>query len=384
MDNYPISKTIKNIPEAMSIKFNMAVYDLQRKGQDVIVLSLGEAFFKLPPFPFDKIKNWEKGYHYSSSLGLPELRHKISAYYKQEYGVTSNPDNELLISAGSKVIIYMALRAILNPGEEVIIFEPAWVSYTEQVKSCYGKPVTIPYYEGVDDLHKYLTRKTRAIIINNPNNPSGKVYSRQELKKLFDFARKHDLYVLSDEAYSDFALEEPFVSMGRIDPKKERVIVVNSLSKNFGISGWRIGYVIAHKKIIAAIFKLNQHLITCPTTMIGFYLITYFDQLRKKTKPQIIAVVKKRMRVQKIMQKIGLEYLPGSGTFYFTVSIKGSKLHSEAFATRLLKEYHVATVPGVGYGRSLDSFLRIGVGTESIERITRALLAIRKLIEETS
>jgi len=377
------SKTIEKVIGAMSVEYNMQVYELQRKGIDVIVLSLGEAFFKIPLEPFEKLKNWEKGYHYSSSLGVPEMRQKIAELYEREYKVKADPEKEMLVSAGSKVVIYMALKTILDAGDEAMIFEPAWVSYTEHVRLCEGVPVMVRICESVFNLEKYVTPRLKVIIINNPNNPSGKVYSKEELQALYDFAKKHDLYIISDEAYSDFVIEEPFHSMAVFDKKKERTLVVNSLSKNLGMSGWRIGYIIAKSEFIRQILKLNQHLITCPTSLIEYYLIEHLDDILRITKPQIKAVVEKREKVRKLFDEVGLQYLPGSGTFYFLVSIAGSTLNSEAFATRLLKNHHVATVPGVGYGESVDRFLRIGVGAESLERIKKGLQSIRALIEKT-
>lgn len=376
-----LSKVVDEIPPAMSVKFNMLVYDLQRRGKDITVLSLGEAFFKLPEFDFKKLP-FEKGYHYSSSWGLPELRKKISKYYRR-YGVESDPGKEILISAGSKVIIYMVLLSIVDPGDEVIIFEPAWVSYTEQVKLCYGQPVTIPYYEKINNLGKYITSKTKVIIINNPNNPSGKVYSKSELQKIYDLAEKHRLYILSDEAYSDFVCREPFFSMGAFDKNKKRTFVINSVSKCLGVSGWRIGYVIGNEEYMKGILKVNQHLITCPTTLIELCLVKYFDKIVEKTIPQIKDVLKRRDQMAQYMDKIDLKYLPGSGTFYFMVSIEGSKLRSEEFALKLLIEYSVSTVPGLGYGKSVDKFLRISVGTESVERIKAGLSTIKKLVDLT-
>lgn len=378
-----ISKVVRDISQAMSIKFNMMVYDLQRRGKDIIVLSLGEAFFKIPLFSFKKLKNWEKGYHYSSSLGVPDLRKKISELYLREYGLISDPEKEILISSGSKIVIHMVLMSILNTGDEAMIFEPAWVSYPEQVKLCYGTPIMVRCCEGMNNLEKYYSSKMKVIIINNPNNPSGKVYSKKELQELYDFAKKHNLYIISDEAYSDFVIEEPFYSMGLFDKNKERTIVVNSLSKNLGMSGWRIGYMIASENFIKQTLKVNQHLITCPATLIEYYLVDHLDKILAITKPQIKAVVKKRAKVKKMIEETGLQCLPGTGTFYFLVSISGSKLNSEEFAERLLNEYHISTVPGIGYGNSVDRFLRIGVGTESLKRIQKGLDAIRDLIGET-
>lgn len=383
MNNLSVSKIVEDLPEAMSIKFNMIADELRQRGEDIITLSLGEAFFDLPLFPFQELP-LPTGYHYSDPRGIVELRERLSRYYLEAYGIASDHETELLISAGSKVLIYMALAAILNPGEEIIIFEPAWVSYPEQVRIAQGMPVGIPYYKGVDDLEQYRTAKTRAVIVNNPHNPSGKVYSRGELQKIFDFAQKHDLYVIADEAYSEFVAAEPFFSMASFDTDKERVIVMNSLSKNMGMSGWRVGYALANRRLINLIFKLNQHLIGCPPTLLEHYFAKYFDQILEITRPQIKTLLQKRDETAGFMREIELEYLPGSGTFYFCVSIGNSHLGSEEFARRLLEEESVATVPGIGYGKSTDRFLRISLGAESLERIKKGLLAVKGLIDKTS
>lgn len=379
----PISDVTKQISQAMSVKYNMAVYDLQQSGEDVIVLSLGEAFFKLPRYSFESLP-FEKGYHYSSSLGLLGLREKIAKYYETEYKVSVSSKKEMLISSGSKIIIYMVLLSLLNPGEEVIILEPAWVSYVEQVRLCGGIPIMVPYDVKIDDLQKYFTEKTKCVIINNPNNPSGKVYSEEELKKIFTLADKNQTYILSDEAYSDFVDTEPFVSMGAIDKEKKLSFIVNSLSKCFGMSGWRVGYVIANEELMNNLLKINQHLVTCPVTLIEYYLDEYFDKIVPIVKPQLMEVVRQRAEIAKFMDSVGLIYLAGTGTFYFMVSVGNSSLDSENFSMELLKKYKVSTVPGIGYGDSVSRFVRVSVGTESLERIQKGLMCIKSLIEDTA
>ncbi|MBU1019249.1 MAG: pyridoxal phosphate-dependent aminotransferase [Patescibacteria group bacterium] len=377
------SKIASSLSEAMSIKVNMGVYDLRRQGHNPIVMSLGESLFDLPSPSFRELKNFKKGYSYSSSRGVPELREKIADLYREDYGVDVDPETEVIISTGSKPLIYMSLMATVNPGDEVIIFEPAWVSYVDMVKLAYCKPVNVPYYEGIYDLDKYITEKTKVVILNNPNNPIGKVYSDDELKTLYDLSVKNNFYILSDEAYSDFVDEEPFFAMARLDPEKKHIITANSLSKTFGISGWRIGYSITNPELTDLILRLNQHLITCPTTLIEYYLAEHFDEFKSKTRPQVAKILEKRKKAIAYMKEIGLEHLPGSATFYFAVSIEGSSLGSEDFAYKLLDKYHVSTVPGLGYGDSMDKFIRVSIGVETEERMKEGLSAIRKLIDET-
>jgi aminotransferase len=378
-----ISRIAAESQQAMSIKFNTMVYELQQRGKKVLVMSLGEAFFDIPLFSLNDLPYPEVN-HYSHSRGLPELRGELRKYFDTEYDFQFDDQTEIIITAGSKIAIYMTLMSILNPGDEVIYSEPAWVSYPEQIRLCYGVPVGIPFDKGVRDYEAYVTPRTRAVIINNPHNPRGQVFTESELRSLVSLAEKRDLWLLCDEAYSDFLMDGSFISLGRIDRQKRHAVVVNSMSKNYGISGWRIGYVIANVNLIDSILKVNQHLITCPATILEYYLVRHFRELLEITKPQIREVVCKRNRLAEYMGKIGLSYLPGAATFYFFVSIRPSRLGSEEFCTRLLEEELISVVPGIGYGKSCASFIRVSVGTASMEENMCGLRKIKELIERTS
>lgn len=383
-EDFSHSKIVAQSIEALSIKYNTEVYEKQRKGQDVIVLSLGEAFFDIPLYKFDDLP-YPKIYHYSHSRGIPELRQKISEYFSETYDVSFDYEKEIIVTAGSKIGIFMSLMALLNPGDEVIIHEPAWVSFPEQVKLAHGIPIQIPYEKSVYDFESYITPNTKMIIINNPNNPTGKVYALEELSHLYHLAKKYKLYVLSDEAYSDFILnQDDFISFANLDVQKEHSIVVNSISKNFGISGWRLGYIITNAKLITQILKINQHLITCPATILEYYVANHFTDIIKITKPQIADLVKKRKTISEFMDSISLKYMPGNTTFYFFVSTSPSKLSSEEFCWKLLQEYAVSSVPGIGYGHSCEKFIRISIGSENMERIKNGLNTIKQLIVSTS
>src|SRR5579883_1898711 len=250
------SQVSEHAAEAMSIRYNNLVYDLKRQGKKVIVLSLGEAFFDIPLYPMDELP-FPALYHYSHSRGVPELRAQVAAYHAKHHGVSVDPDREIIITAGSKAAIYLAMLCTLDPGDEVIIQEPAWVSYPEQVKYCHGVPVHVPYDKTVFDFEKYLTDKTKLIILNNPNNPVGKVYSPKELQYVVDLAKANDIFVMTDEAYSEFLSHEGFHSLGVFDREKSHTILINSLSKNFGMSGWRLGYVITNPSLTNQILKAN-------------------------------------------------------------------------------------------------------------------------------
>ena len=377
------SDVANNAEQAMSIKYNTMVYELQRNGKKVLILSLGEAFFKIPLFPMDTLP-FPAIYHYSNSRGIPELREKLAVFFLDKYDIPVNYEKEILITAGSKAAIYFAFMATLNMGDEVLIPEPYWVSYPEQVKLCYGVPVNIPYYKTVYDFESFITAKTKVIVISNPCNPTGHLYTEDELMHLLKLAEKYNIWLFSDEAYSEFVSDDKFISPAKIDRKKEHTVVFNSISKNYGISGWRLGYVIANEKLIFNILKINQHLITCPSTVLEYYVDKYFYDILEVTNPQIKVLISKRKEIADYMALIGLQAIEGTATFYFFVSISPSQLSSEEFCTKLLHEYYISTVPGQGYGKSCDKFIRVSIGTESVEDIKKGLLTVKNLIEKTS
>jgi aminotransferase len=376
------AKYVEDVVPAMSVKFNAYANELKATGEDVTILSKGEAFFDLPLFPFDTLP-FPDLFHYSHSAGLIGLRRKLADYYRDEYGVPVDAASELIITTGSKLGLHMCFMALVEPGDDVVVPEPAWVSYSEQVRLCHGNPVMVPYHVPVAELGDWVTPRTRAIVVCSPQNPTGRVYTRDELRHLHELARKHDLYLIADEAYSDFLSGEEYVSCGVEDPEKEHTIICNTMSKNYGMSGWRIGYVISNARVMEQILKISQHLLTCSPTILEQYLERHFDDILKITKPQILQVVKKRADLARYMDELGLRYMKGSATFYFFVSIEDSGLSSEEFGRRMLAEKKVAIVPGIGYGTSCDGFVRVGVGTESIERTKAALRAIKELIDAT-
>lgn len=378
-----VSRHILGINEAISIKYNNLVYDLKERGEDVVVLSLGEAFFDIPLYSFSDLPAPDI-YHYGHSRGLLELRKLLADYYESQYSVDVDPSSEIMITAGSKAALFMVFASILAPEDEVLVYEPAWVSYTEQIKLCYGVPVGIPMGVPINEFENFITHKTRAIVINNPNNPCGRAYSRSELSALVEMAEKYNIFLISDEAYSDFCSDGEFISAGVFDAEKGHVIVCNSMSKNYGMSGWRLGYVIASKGFIVEILKVNQHLITCPANILQLYMAKNFHNILGITKPQIEKLLKLRQGIGDHIDSLDLQKLPGQSTFYFFISIAPSKLSSEEFCEKLITEYLVSAVPGIGYGASCDAFIRISVGSESEDRIKMGLNRIKKLIETSS
>ena len=375
---------IDGIPQAVSIQFNNLVYEMRATGRDVITLSLGEAFFDLPPFGLAQLSTPTGIHHYSHSRGLPALRQRLARYYREDFGVPVDPATEILFTAGSKAAIYMVLLSVVEPGDEVLVLEPFWLSYPEQVRMCRGRPVAVPHDVSILELGDWVSPRTRAIIINNPNNPTGRVYTESELLAVHDLAERHGLLIIADEAYNEFvAADSRCRSCAADDPDKRHTVVINSMSKNFGLSGWRVGYVIAHRRIIDQVLKVNQHVITCAPTILSCYLAERFDELLAVTRPQIRRVVAVRNQVSGWMTDAGIATSPGSASFYLFASLRDSQLSSTAFASRLLEERSVSVVPGIAYGASCDRYIRVSVGTEPVDRIQQGIAAIAHLLAET-
>ena len=369
-------RIMDRVSEAGSIRVNQLVSEAQRAGRDVTVLSLGEAFFDIPMFDFAKL-DFARGYHYSDSRGVPGLRRRIADYYREAYGVRASPEKNVLVSIGSKMCIYLALVALLDAGDEVLVQEPYWLSYPAQVRLAGGVPVAIPHWTRASGFKEYFTPRTKVVILNNPNNPAGSVYRPDALGHIYELCLAHGATLLVDEAYSEFCVEGEFSSSGLLDPSLRNLVVVNSLSKNMGMSGWRLGYLFADESVVADALKLNQHLVTCAPTVLQLYCERYFEEIRSCVAPQIDAVVRKRKRVRGVMDRLGLEAMSGGSTFYFFIDIRASGLDSEAYAERLFQEKGIAVVPGKYYGESTDRFVRIGIGTEPEERIHAALEEVR-------
>lgn len=379
--NNRLSRRVQMIPVAESISINQKVYDFKRQGLDVCTLSLGEAFFDLTELPSNIFLS-ESGFHYGDTQGIPSLREKIAQYYTNDLNSTVSCD-DVVVSCGSKPIIYMALVAFCDPGDRILILEPGWLSYTEQASLAGLVYSSVPVGERISDLeHIHVTGKSiRALLLNNPNNPSGYLYSEEELSVILDMCIRNDILLIVDEAYSEF-VEDNFVSCASLPRFFDIGIIINSLSKNFGISGWRIGYCLAASDRIEALVKLNQHLITCAPTILCEWVVDNFEHMQKCTGPQIKALIEKRAQVGERMKILGLRTLNSSATFYVFLDISSSGYSSLEFADLLLTRNLISVVPGIAYGKSCEGYIRISIGTEPLDRLYEALSVIKKCIND--
>jgi aspartate aminotransferase/aminotransferase len=367
------SGRLDTIGQASSIAVNNLVYEMKEAGRDIITLSLGEAFFDLPLPEFDPAAGVDL-HHYTHSRGVPLLRERLAAYYGDHCQVPVDPERELIITAGSKMAIFMALLAVVRPGDEVLVREPLWVSYPDQIRLAGGLPVSVPHHVPVEGLQEYITPRTRAIVVNNPQNPSGQLLGADEVRELHRLAERHGLVLIADEAYNEFVpLGAEFVSLGVLDPAKQHTVICNSMSKNYGISGWRVGYLIGSAGLLDDVLKLQQHLVTCAPSILSHFLAENFADLLAVTRPQIAEVVACRNRMEKTLAAAGVETLPGDSTFYLFADISRTGVGSEQFARDLLLEQGVSVVPGTGYGASCADFVRISVGAEPEARVAEGI-----------
>lgn len=377
------SDRTNSIGSASSIAQNELVYKLRREGKNPIILSYGEAPFRTTPL-VSKPSDWDRGSHYSEGLGVPELRNDIVDYCVKYYGFSVDPETEVMITAGSKIASYYISQLFLNPNDSILLHEPSWVSYQEHARLSGAKTNFISFGENIHEAKKYIsTNNLKLVYINNPNNPRGYVYTEEELRYLAELCEYKDIILAVDESYSDFCINKKFYSAGKLIKNFRNVVLLNSFSKNFGLSGWRLGYVMARSDVISGLNKFNQHLMTCASTNLQLTLVGNLENLRKEIQPQIKEINNKRNSVEKILKRHGVKYLSGDSTFYIFLDYRDKIKNTKTFVIDLLNKKGVSIIPGSSYGKSTEGFLRLSFAIESLERIEHGILMISELLTET-
>jgi aminotransferase len=335
--------------------------------EDIISLGVGEPDFPTPePLKDAAIRAIENDLtSYTSNYGLLELREKISEKLKKKNNISADPKSGILVTVGVSEALDLAIRAILNPGDEVLIPDPGYVSYRANVWFAYGNPVMVPTTEKngfrvmPEDIEKRITKKTRAIIISSPANPTGSVMTKKDLEEVADLCIEHDLIALSDEIYEVLIYDDvKHFSIGSLNGMEDRTITLNGFSKAAAFTGWRIGYAAARPEFIEAMMKIHQYTILCAPTIAQYAAIESF-----KHEEYVREMVREYDRRRRLLVK-GLNELPNiscimpKGAFYAFPNIKQTGLASEEFAGRLLKEGLVAAVPGNSFGDCGEGFIR--------------------------
>jgi len=382
-----ISQKVATLPPSGIRKF----FDLLSSLEDVISLGIGEPDF-VTPWHIREAGTYslEKGYTmYTSNSGMPELRQELASYLELRYGLSYHPENEILITTGSSEGLDLTLRAILNPGDEVIIPDPCYVAYPADIILAGGVPTLVPTSEEnnfvirATDIESRITKQTKAILIGYPANPTGAVISGKEANAITELAKKYDLLVISDEIYARLIYGVEHICFPTLPGMKERTILISGFSKSHAMTGWRIGYVAAERRFIQALTKIHQYTMLCVPTMAQIAAIEALRNGEAEIEKMVQEYNRRRRFMVKRLNDIGLPCFDPKGAFYAFPSIKATGMNSEEFAEKLLRKEKVAVVPGTAFGTCGEGFVRCCYAT-SLPNIEEALQRIERFIRKSS
>lgn len=379
----PLSKLVTELEPSGIRRF----FDVANTMENVISLGVGEPDFDTPwHIREEGIYSLEKGRtYYTSNAGLLPLREAISTYLSERFELPYGPD-EILVTVGGSEAIDIGFRAMLDPGDEVIIPEPCFVSYLPCVKMAGGVPVRVSLEEKDEfkltgkKLEEAITDKTKMVVLPFPNNPTGAVMSADELQVIAELVKKHDLFVMSDEIYSELSYQGKHVSIASLPGMAERTVVINGFSKSFAMTGWRLGYAAAPGEIISQMTKIHQYVIMSAPTTSQYAAIEALRNGIGDVERMRESYDQRRRFLVKELNDMGLSCFEPYGAFYVFPNISKFGMTSEEFATKLLRKQRVAVVPGDAFGQCGEGFLRISYAY-SIDNLKRALEKIQKFID---
>lgn len=384
--NKMLNSTIREVKPSGIRKF----FDIANEMDDVISLSIGEPDFKTPwHIRQAGIDSLEKGRTwYTPNRGFGELREEIAKYYERRFNVTYCSDKETLVTVGGSEAIDLVLRCLVEKGDEVLIPQPSFVCYEPLTIMAGGTPILIETKQEDDfrltaeELEENITDKTKVLILPFPNNPTGAVMRKSDLKSIVPVIKKHNLIVLSDEIYAELTYgEQQHVSIASLDGMKERTVVVSGFSKSYAMTGWRLGYALGPHEIIDQMTKLHQYGIMSAPTTAQYAAIEALKNGDKDIEKMRTEYDMRRRFILGSFEKIGFECFEPLGAFYSFPCIKSTGLSSEEFCTRLIKEKHVALVPGNAFGESGEGYVRVSY-SYSLKHLKEALGRIEEFIKD--
>ncbi len=364
-------------------------FDLLENMEGVISLGVGEPDYATPWHISEAaVKSLERGYTmYTSNSGIPELRELTAKYLKEKYGIEYDPYGEILMTVGVSEALDLAMRAIVNPGDEVIMTDPHYVAYDSCVVLAHGEPVMVPTYQKKDfeveakDIEARITSKTKAVLIGYPANPTGAVMPRQKLLDIAAVAKRHHLTVISDEIYARLTYGAEHTCFASLPGVRENTILLGGFSKAYAMTGWRIGYAVAPREIIAAMTKIHQYTIMSAPTPAQVAAI----EALKTGEPDVVEMVedynRRRLVIVKGLNDIGLPCFEPKGAFYAFPQITGTGMSSEEFSEKLLMEEKVAVVPGSAFGQCGEGYVRCCYAT-SLAEIEEALTRMGRFVKK--
>ncbi len=379
----PLSEKVVTIKPSGIRKF----FDLVSEMKDAISLGVGEPDFDTPwHIREEGIYSLEKGRtFYTSNAGLKELKIEIAKYLKRRCHITYDYQKEIMVTVGGSEAIDLALRAMLDPGDEVLLPMPSYVSYLPCVTLADGVPVVIELKEEnqfkltKEELLEHITDKTKILVMPFPNNPTGAVMTREDLQDIVDIVIEKDLFVISDEIYSELTYEGEHVSIASFPGMKERTVLINGFSKAYAMTGWRMGYAAAPELILEQMLKIHQFAIMCAPTTSQYAAVEALQHGDEDVARMRQAYDQRRKYLLHELRRIGFQVFEPFGAFYMFPSIKQFGMTSDEFATKLLEEEKVAVVPGTAFGECGEGFLRISYAY-SIEDLKIALERIERFV----
>ena len=381
----PLNKTIVTIQPSGIRKF----FDIVGEMDDAISLGVGEPDFDTPWHIRDEgIYSLEKGRtHYTSNAGLKELKTEIDRFLTRRYGVSYDPNKEIMVTVGGSEAIDIAMRAMLDPGDEVLIPQPSYVSYVPCAVLANGTPVIIELKEEdefrltPEELEAAITPKTKLLVLPFPNNPTGGVMEKSDLEKIAKIIIEHDLFVLSDEIYSELTYLENHVTIASLPGMKERTIVINGFSKSHAMTGWRLGYACGPEPIIKQMLKIHQYAIMCAPTTSQYAAVEALRNGDEDVAGMREEYDGRRRYLLHRFDEMGLTCFEPFGAFYAFPCIKEFGMTSEEFATELLKQQKLAVVPGTAFGACGEGYLRISYAY-SLDNLKKAMDRMEAFITE--
>ena len=376
-----ISKNVRDVPPSGIRR----VFDLASKEKDIVTLGVGESDFDTPQVVKEKaLSSIERNRtHYTGNAGLPELRERISEKLKTENKLDLSSE-EVLITSGSSEGLDISLRALIDPGDEVLIPDPAYVAYGPLTQIAGGKPAYVPTYEKdefrltVEELEKAKTKRSKVLLFCSPNNPTGSVLTRTDLAEITDFVIENDLYVISDEIYEKLIYEGKHHSIASFEGMAERTITLNGFSKAYAATGWRVGYIGAKGELMDAVYKIHQYCMMCAPTPSQYAMLAAFDEEESVREMVKIYDARRQLLVKGLNEISGIKCHMPKGAFYTFPNISGTGLSSEEFAEKLISEAKVAVVPGSVFGPSGEGYVRCSYSV-STDSINEALERIGKV-----
>lgn len=381
--NY-VSKMVSELKPSGIRKF----FDLAAGMEGVISLGVGEPDFVTPWHVREEaIRSLENGYTaYTPNAGLLELRQEISYYMADRFDVRYDAEEEVIVTVGASSAIDIAMRTILDPGDEVIVVEPCFVSYVPMIELAGGKAVTVQALQENDfkilpeQLEAVTTAKTKAIMLCSPNNPTGTMLNKTELENIAAYVKKHDLLLIADEIYAELAYDETYTSMAAIEGMRDRTILVSGFSKGFAMTGWRLGFVCAPADLTEAMLKIFQYQLMCASTMSQYAAIEALRNGRPEVDEMVKSYRRRRNFIVQSFNDIGLTCHNPGGAFYAFPSIQSTGLTSQQFAEQLLEKEKVAVVPGDVFGESGEGHIRCSYAS-SLEQLQEAMKRIERFVQ---